>query len=538
MKSYFRPLTFLVLPFAGALAACDEEPLDPAVRGQKAGDDVENVFKITAEAARGTNGAQSAVSRLGTSVEVLARTLEPVPLNPSRAQREPQTVPAEPRRSVWSQVLGGMPGWRATVRPLATKSLLGPEPVKPTAGVVFQTAGSELADDLQDTGQMLRRFLNERILVAQNLETQTDSEAIYRLHPDPTCRDLDTNEMDLGCQEDLTKLEVRVRLTANGDGSRLAVLIGSERVRPVDVVVSSGKLVVEMFLGPLKEASAIVARVLGEPDDTPDVMKGTLRFALFTSGANKASFTTGITQMVDIQEHGASPSEHFAIRSAISDPLFSLAADGAAGTITGAIEVGMTELFGPWEPEGMPITGAQTHLVLGGLSGSLTYGQATDALTFKGLGLGAGSTYVEVRGQKILQLDVNERDGRRFDLTITAGANDGEGRISVSPRFDLALAWKLAAVAHDYSMPPPAYLMDETYKITLDPTAGKGPTVEAWQDNISLAEGIKVVSGQLSISSSKVSSAIVVPAGKCLVTGTVGPGEHPVLGAVDVIDCP
>ena len=93
-------------------------------------------------------------------------------------------------------------------------------------------------------------------------------------------------------------------------------------------------------------------------------------------------------------------------------------------------------------------------------------------------------------------------------------------------------------VAADYSSPPPAHLLDETYEIVLDPAAGAGPVVAPWQSASSDEGGLKLVAGKLSIGSTKAAAPVVVNAGQCLVANQAQPGQHPVINAFKAADCP
>ncbi|HET9012335.1 MAG TPA: hypothetical protein VFN38_11010, partial [Gemmatimonadaceae bacterium] len=43
-------------------------------------------------------------------------------------------------------------------------------------------------EQFDETADKLKIWVRERVLADANLESKTDDEAIYRLHPDPTCR--------------------------------------------------------------------------------------------------------------------------------------------------------------------------------------------------------------------------------------------------------------------------------------------------------------------------------------------------------------
>jgi len=111
-------------------------------------------------------------------------------------------------------------------------------------------------EQFDDTADRLKTWLRERVLADANLESKTDDEAIYLLHPDPTCRRLLTAddppgtvpELSSSCVDQLTKLQVRVSLRADGDGGRLGILIGPDRIELSAFTIHSDLLQLDMDL--------------------------------------------------------------------------------------------------------------------------------------------------------------------------------------------------------------------------------------------------------------------------------------------------
>ena len=517
-------------------AACQQEtPIDPAQVSLRAAEDVAGVFHAAALSADGNRGARRAATRVGDGLTVMSRSAERVSTQPTSPPQPPPGTPAIRGAGALSQLLLGVPGLRAVARPLASESLLGPTP---PPGSLFATApdeADELASDLEETGDNLRRLLRERVLVASNIESRADGEVIYRLAPEPTCRDLDVNDVDEDCVEMLTKVEVRVRLTREGEGVRLELLVGRDRARPAALSIDRAQVAAALFLDGVKRAAAVISAANGEPDETPAVLRGAVRVALRKEGERKASLALSVTEAVEVEDKDDG-GDAIRVKVAAADRALALTADGVAGTVTGGINLRAVEVLAPWQPDDARPSTSQMRLVLGGLSGQVTFTQARDDVKLTNLGLGAGPTYLEVRGQRIFQADLNERDGRVFATTITFTA-DGMPRLAIDPRFDLALAFKLAAVANDFSSPPASHLLDETYRFTLDPAAGQGPVLAPFDSPVADGDGLRVVSGKLTLASSKVSAPVTVNAGECLTSARPQPGQHPVLGSFAVVRC-
>ena len=115
----------------------------------------------------------------------------------------------------------------------ASEGLAGamPSPVPPAMASAMSMKDSPLAaamagmdsmltteEQFDDTADRLKIWVRERVLADANLESKTDDEAIFLLHPDPTCRHLPSADdpagtvpaLDATCVDQLTRLAVRV----------------------------------------------------------------------------------------------------------------------------------------------------------------------------------------------------------------------------------------------------------------------------------------------------------------------------------------
>ncbi len=511
----------------GPVATAPQALADPQAAANEAADAFATVFESFALSANGNAGVEGAIGKMASGFGTMAASFGGA-LGGGGDDSGGGTTPKIRERSALSRALMRVPAFRAVARPLATESMFGPGPI----GALAATEGtSEIGSDIDETGKLVRRLLKERIFAPANLETKTATEAVYLLKADPTCRDLDSNEIDPSCAEDLGKLAVRVRLT-KVPGASFEVLIGAEKARPVQLIVEAHRMALDIFLADVKKTAAILKTTLGEEDTTPDVLKGTVRFALTKEAAKKVSFATSITEKVEIEQKAAAGKEPMIVRSAASEGIFKITIDGDAGSITGGINFGASEVFAPWNVKENAPANTDLHVATAGLTGDLTFTEATDAVKLHRLGFGAGPASVDVRGQRIFQIDVNEKDGRTFNLDVTF---DGDKpKMAFSPKLDLAIMVKLMAIAADFKDPPPAHLADETYKLVID---GSAPALAPWKAADGKQEGIKVVSGQLGISSTKQASSVTVPTGQCLVSGEAADGQNPIVGSFRAIAC-
>jgi len=147
------------------------------------------------------------------------------------------------------------------------------------------------------------------------------------------------------------------------------------------------------------------------------------------------------------------------------------------------------------------------RVVVAGVVGRGTVDLTAETLVFEKVGLGAGPSYAEVRGQRVVQLDLNPQDQRGFDATVTFGP-DGSPRLAIAPRFDLNLMFKLMLIKAELSSPPPAHLEDESYRLLFEGAGGQGPVLEAFEDQPHQRSGLRVASGRLQLFSSKAAEPV------------------------------
>jgi hypothetical protein len=142
-----------------------------------------------------------------------------------------------------------------------------------------------------------------------------------------------------------------------------------------------------------------------------------------------------------------------------------------------------------------------------------------------------------VRGDRIIALDLNPADQRAFDATITF-TPEGLPRLALSPRFDLGLMFKLGLVAAELEQagsPVPPHLLDESYRLQLDAAGGQPPVLQAREH--ADGGGLEIVSGRLTLSSSRVPEPVTAAAGQCVYPREPAPDQHPVLGTLNVTTC-
>src|SRR5262245_33034420 len=297
-------------------------------------------------------------------------------------------------------------------------------------------------EEFDDTADQLKIWLRERVLADANLESKTDDEAIYRLHPDPTCRHIPSADdppgtipaLSTSCVDDLTRLEVRVSLRADGDGVRLAVRMGPQGLELSVFIIHSDLLALEMDLPKAYAATQLIDQTLGS--DNPvgaqfDALTGKIRLAVHKDGEKKVTFSASVVDAIHIGTLDSSGGPGPDVKLAASDPTIAVTADGMLQALTVKVDMGALDVLGDWDPMGVASPNRDVRVQVGGLYGQATFTEATDVIAATGVGVGAVS--VDAHGARIFDLGLNANDMRRFDATIKMNAA-GQPEIQLTPR--------------------------------------------------------------------------------------------------------
>jgi hypothetical protein len=441
---------------------------------------------------------------------------------------------------------GGLAGMAAMIPP-GMMSAMGTTPMAQAAAGMPTLRTTE--EQFDDTADDLRTWLRERVLADSNLESKTNDEAVYLLHPDPTCRALpragdppdQAPALNQRCVDDLTKLQVRVVLQADGDGVRLTLEVGPDRLELSAFIIHSNLVAIESNLPKTYNAIQFIDQTLGDASPMGgtqlEALTGVVRVSLRKDGEKKVTFAISVLQAIHVATSTGAGALGPDVSVGASDPTFSLAADGVAQTATATVQLGAVDVRSSWDPRGTGARNRDLEVAVGGLWGRTTFTEGVQEIVTKGLGIGA--TSVKVRGASVFDLDLNPTTNRQFDLRVSID-QAGEPHFDVTPLFDLSLAFHLGAVAGDFAADsqPASYVLDETYHVRLD-NGGATASVTTVPASGTFGGGLSVGPGTLTISSTKVPDPIVVPAGQCLVSvQNPPPGAHPVLGSIAAAACP
>jgi hypothetical protein len=510
-----RSMSTTILPVLAAagltLAACESStPIDPKAATQKAALNAEAVMHETGLAVGFTVGEEGTVKKIMGSGNSAADSV----VAPMLAGSQPPTAML-----------------RAMVGPRVTRKMTGLElPSMMTPEEQFDEAGHEL-----------RRLMEERLFVDSNLESTNGDTATYLLHADPTCRPLPQDSDPPGtvppiaadCAMDFEKVAVRITVTSDGDGVRFTVLVGPDRLELVTVFVHSDELAAQVNLPRAKAAAEYMQAQLGEaaPVQTFERLKGTLRASIKKTGAGTVKAAFSIVEALDIATMNGA-----AFTTAATDPLIAITGDGNRKVARLDYGLGATKVESTWDPNGSGVANRDFQLTIGGLYGHLSLDEAAKEVTMNDIGI--GQTKVTVRGNTILDLNLNADTMRRYSGKLSANT-DGTTRVEITPKIDVSLAFDYNAIAADFTTPPDPAIAHETYAINFA-NGGAPAVLQNAPRTATFAGGLKVVAGTLTLGvASAPAQTITVTAGRCLTSRDPVPeGSNPVIGKLVAADCP
>ncbi len=428
----------------------------------------------------------------------------------------------------------------------------------------FEYSEEDLDVDMDQMAEDIVAKLNQYVFVASQIEEEAGTQVVYLLNPEIFCNlvsesdspqagiptqgdseypmeEIDGEGSDFAdCQELLQKVPVRLSFTSQAEGDiEVDVMLGEERAVALHLEFQTEVLALELDLGTLKQAVDVVNAAMGEEGDVPVQMlayQGVVRAELRRLSADQFRMTFQI--MEPIHEEVVLDGETFSLQ--LGSGTVTALADRAAKTVTLTSNLGAITAVFPYQmfidawygagesqtPERTPdpiraddisdesevpqVSGSMT-LLLAGLSFQGTLAESNDTFSLSNIGFGAGTSSLTKDGETIVAVDLNADAGRAFDLVVAATEQDTV-RVSVAPKFDLALAWALGKISADLDSTPEG-MASETWRITLD--GAVKPEIEILNGDNN--DWIKVLAGQLTLSSTAALDQTVTTAtGQCL----------------------
>jgi hypothetical protein len=411
------------------------------------------------------------------------------------------------------------------------------------------TSGASPKVDPEKKSQELVDELDAHVFNDANLESTDAKSAIYLLHGATFCDPIEkcgaglgspvvcTQVEDSECIKDIDNLQIRVRATPiNKDGIDLDLLVGPDKLFPLRFELRPSSIATEIDLAAAKATVEYAANTLAAPNDQPTlpkVMAGRLRGELTVNGEKDVSVAFSILEAVAVEAD--TDNGPVAVHFGTATPWLSARVAGLTGAVELALAAGTIDLSLPWKTLAKTSKSLDMLAVhLDGVSFGVGLASRDGALSLKGLGFGQATSYVKKGNATLFALDLNATTGRKLDLGITPDTAASSALLALVPGLDLQLKFNLQAIADENNVP--SFLLDETYHLAL--TGAGSASLLPLKGNALWAGGVKVVTGQLSFSSTGATAAVVVPAGKCLVgVETPADGAHPLLGLFASADC-
>jgi len=395
-------------------------------------------------------------------------------------------------------------------------------------------------EDMNESIDSVMKTLREKIFTKENLESETDGAATYRLGPKSLCGSASTpttgsssgtpapaaqNDpgLDPDCVDLVNRLELRLRLSsAGGDNVDVAVLLTPEKRNPATLELHTDHVGVVVNLGEIKGT----LDALGEDTGSLVSLVGKLDFELKRNAELDYSFLASVVEDVKVgvrQDSGETM--HVGVGKSI--PTFELRFDGNARTVQGTLDVGAITVDGPlnafrdvFDPEQIdpsgnpvprPVYQGAVEGMLAGIEAGVTLDGANDKLTLDHVGLGDQTSTLKVDQNVVAALDVNPAAGRHFDLALE---KQGSGTLATfMPTLDVSVLLKFAPLLAQIPDLSPS-LLDNALHVWFD---GTNPSIQTGNDQL------RVVSGTLHYTDAHdATQDITAATGSCVTTDGEG----------------
>ena len=416
--------------------------------------------------------------------------------------------------------------------------------------------------DADEASADVAQFLEQRIFAEQNLESSDERSAIFLMRGDVLCtEDCATSCSGDVCTEgcssapeseciaDIDAMQIRIEAQPIGEhGVNLALMIGPQRHRPLELELRPQSIAAELDLGAAKAAAEHILSVLNEEGELPEHLSGRVRGSIRVIGPDAVAAAVSVLEAIRFEMD--LEGEQVSLNVGVAEPLFAIAADPQAGSVSLDIDIAAVDLLLPYAAVSDAQGASGTLGVhVRGTSFSLDLDDNARDIVVTNIGLGDSTSRIAKDGVDLVTLDINANHQRRFDLAIEEF--HGSALLTVSPAFELDLVLALAPIANDIEEcsydpvldldvcePAPAFLLNDAFSVSLsgDGAASIRPVTDEG------SEGIQVYSGSLTIEAARADSAIVVSEGGCLLgrgdEDPRGDESHELLRFLEAGDCP
>jgi hypothetical protein len=300
------------------------------------------------------------------------------------------------------------------------------------------------------------------------------------------------------------------------------LLVGAARYAPGTAVLGPKQLSVRVSLA---EAMDAVRPFLSAADqkDLPEHLSGVIGGTLEKRADYDFAISTSVIEKFDLLV-GQAKGKPVAVTVLPSNPTALLTLNSITNTLgytanLGAVDVQVAGAAVCDDTCGTQEKAGTFSGHLGGLTGEFSTRKSATDLTFSGLGIGSDASKVALNGDPLGTLDVNAQSGRKFSVSFKKST---EGTlVTFDPALDLKLAMMLNKLSESLRVDLPEWLSSEIFDVMLGGAAKPSVLLPAATCNaygeVTSRSQVKVVSGNLSLSSSSLPSPVIVPANMCLV---------------------
>jgi hypothetical protein len=375
---------------------------------------------------------------------------------------------------------------------------------------------SSTTKGLDDLLHQVAKEAKDHVFREEFVELKDGNQVVYKVNPASACGS------DVSCSEKLTKNPVRFVVTANSDDTlNVSLLVGEARRTPGTAVLGPTRLSVRINLAEAMEAIRLFMTAEDQtnlPDQLSGVVEGSIEkraendFAISGSLIEKFKLLVGQAKgkPVSVAVQPSAPAAQLTINSATNTLGYSLKLGAVDVQVAGAAvcddQCGSKEKTGTFAGH------------LGGFTGEFSVSKGATDLTFSGIGLGNDTSYVALNNDRLGTLDVNPNNGRKLSVNFKKTA---EGTlVTFDPALDFKLALMLNKLSESLRVDMPTWLGDEIFDVMLGGAAKPavllpGPSCDG-SGGSTAKNQLKVVSGNLKLSSSSLASPVTVAAGMCL----------------------
>jgi hypothetical protein len=385
-----------------------------------------------------------------------------------------------------------------------------------TGSTVDGVPGST-TEGLDDLLHQAATEAKDHVFREEFVEVKDGNRVVYKIDPASACG------TDTSCIEKLTTNPVRFVVTANTDDTlNVSLLVGEARHTPGTALLGPKKLSARLDLA---EAMAAVRLYMNAEDqkDLPERLSGILEGTLEKRAQDDFAISGSLIQKFDLLV-GQAKGKPVAVTVLPSTPIAQLTINSATNTLgysasLGAVDVQVAGAAVCNDKCGSNEQTGTFSAHLGGFTGNFSVTKGATELTFSGLGLGNDTAYVALNKDRLGTLDVNPNNGRSFTVNFKKTA--AGTLVTFDPALDIKLALMLNKLSESLRVDMPKWLEDEIFDVMLGAAAKPSvlvpaPICDAY-GNVTSKSQLEVVTGNLILTSSSLSTPVNVAAGMCLV---------------------